>query len=298
MRFLSLLFIFAAGFLLALTAYGSVLPWAADAIIQPESITLGTPTGGDVFDTSRDFGLRILTAVKVLVSGFWLIWMVMIGAYMVVFSENEERIKSEKRQFFYVFVAFLFLNIPGLIYTVFFWDVLGSSRSMGAVGDGSSVDFWDSTTLFGINGFVPQIIGFFEVFIFGIAILTMTWWAFRMIVSGGNEEVQKKAKNRLLNGFLGLIFLGFVKFWGSIIAKGDFFGEFATVGQKFLWLALYFAPPVVIGFLVLAAFYMITSGGDEERVKKAKSIFTNTLIASVILLWAYSFISDLATFTL
>jgi hypothetical protein len=70
------------------------------------------------------------------------------------------------------------------------------------------------------------------------------------------------------------------------------------VGNRFLGLALYFAPPAVIFFLVMAAYYMITSGGDEERVKKAKSIFVNTLIASLILLGAYSFVTDLATFTL
>lgn len=42
---------------------------------------------------------------------------------------------------------------------------------------------------------------------------------------------------------------------------------------------------------------MITAAGDEEKVKKAKSIFTNTLIAALILLGAYSFVSDLATIT-
>jgi hypothetical protein len=63
-------------------------------------------------------------------------------------------------------------------------------------------------------------------------------------------------------------------------------------------LALYFAAPIVVAFLVLAAFYLITSAGDEEKVKKAKSIFVNTLIASIILLGAYSFITDLANFSL
>jgi hypothetical protein len=48
-------------------------------------------------------------------------------------------------------------------------------------------------------------------------------------MSGGNEEIQKKARTRIVNGVLGLLFFGFVKVWGSVIAKGDFFGEFATV---------------------------------------------------------------------
>jgi hypothetical protein len=65
-----------------------------------------------------------------------------------------------------------------------------------------------------------------------------------------------------------------------------------------LGLAMYFAAPVAIFFLVTAAYYYITSAGDEERIKKAKSIFTNTLIAALILLGAYSFLSDLVSFSL
>ena len=80
------------------------------------------------------------------------------------------------------------------------------------------------------------------------------------------------------------MFLGFVKVWSGVVAKGDFFGEFATIGNKLLGLAIYFAAPIVIFFLVIASYYYITSAGDEERTKKAKSIFINTLIASLILL--------------
>jgi hypothetical protein len=53
--------------------------------------------------------------------------------------------------------------------------------------------------------------------------MMFTWGLFRLILSAGNEEIQKKAKTRILNGVLGLIFFGFVKVWGSVIAKGDFF---------------------------------------------------------------------------
>lgn len=92
----------------------------------------------------------------------------------------------------------------------------------------TTIEFWDQATLLG-NGFIPSLISFFEIFIFGIAILTFTWGFFRLLMSGGNEEIQKKARTRIVNGVLGLLFFGFVKVWGSVIAKGDFFGEFATV---------------------------------------------------------------------
>jgi hypothetical protein len=274
----------------------AVLPPAATSDLPGVSIDVGTPPGGNVFDASRDFGMRILKSVKVVVSGFALIYIVLLGATMIIFSENEEKIKSQRRQMSYILIAFLFLNIPGTLYIIFFGDVMGSSTPKDQIGDVTEVKFWDDVTFLG-NGFLPSIISFFEIFIFGIAILTFTWWFFRLILSGGNEEIQKKAKSRILNGILGLLFFGFVKVWGSVIAKADFFGEFGVVGNRLLGLALYFAAPVVIWFFVLAAFYMITAAGDEEKVKKAKSIFTNTLIAALILLGAYSFVSDLATIT-
>lgn len=46
--------------------------------------------------------------------------MVMIGANMVVFSRDEEKIKTQKKQITYSLVGFLFLNIPGMLYQIFF----------------------------------------------------------------------------------------------------------------------------------------------------------------------------------
>ncbi|GAB0174755.1 MAG: hypothetical protein HHAS10_06340 [Candidatus Altimarinota bacterium] len=299
MRFFALtLFIIGLFFSGVSSLSASALPGTADAQLPGVSITVGTPTNGTLVDSSRDFGLRILQAVKVLVSGFALVYIVLLGVYMIVFSESEDKIKAQKRQLAYVLIAFLFLNIPGTIYIIFFGDVLGSSTVNGSIGTTTDLIFWDTNTLLGSTGFVPAMISFFEIFIFGVAILTFTWGLFRLLMSGGDEERQKQAKSRIVNGVLGLIFFGFVKVWGNVVAKADFFGEFATMANKLLGLALYFAAPIVIGFLVMASFYMITAAGDEEKVKKAKSIFTNTLIASVILLGAYSFVTDLATFTL
>jgi hypothetical protein len=47
--------------------------------------------------------------------------------------------------------------------------------------------------------------------------------------------------------------------------------------------------------LTIAGYYYITSNGKEERVKKAKSIVINTILATLILLASYTFLLDLAT---
>jgi predicted nucleic acid-binding Zn ribbon protein len=275
------------------------LPGSVDGVLGPVSINVSNWGGTDIYSTTRGLGLQILRWVKLLVSGIALIWLVILGANMVVFSENEEKIKSQRTQITYMLIGFLFLNIPSLVYTIFFWDTLGSSTISGEViWDSTVINFWDAGTFLSANGFLYQLIWFFEVFIFGVAILMFTYGFFRLMLSAWDEEVRKKARNQITYGILALLFVSFVRYWGTVIAKGDFFQEYATIGGKILGLALYFAPPVAIGFLVYAAFMMITSWGDEERVKKAKSIFLNVFIAALILLWVYSFVSDLANFSL
>lgn len=68
---------------------------------------------------------------------------------------------------------------------------------------------------------MADIIGFLQVFIFGVAIIMFTWGLFRLIISGGDEEVLKSAKNRIIYGVLALLFMAFVRFWGPVIANGD-----------------------------------------------------------------------------
>jgi hypothetical protein len=63
-------------------------------------------------------------------------------------------------------------------------------------------------------------------------------------------------------------------------------------------LALFFAWPIAIFFLTLAWYYYITSNGDEERVKKAKAIVINTVIATLILLASYTFLLDLQSISI
>jgi hypothetical protein len=66
-------------------------------------------------------------------------------------------------------------------------------------------------------------------------------------------------------------------FTGSIEQGKDIFQSLANM-------ALYFAGPIAIFFLSLAGYYFITAAGDEEKIKKAKSIVINTVLATLILL--------------
>jgi hypothetical protein len=83
--------------------------------------------------------------------------------------------------------------------------------------------------------------------------------------------------------------------WRNFVFIWDFKWTWQDVFSKLANLALFFAGPIAIFFLSLAWYYYITSGWEEEKIKKAKSIIINTGLATLLLLWIYTFLLDLKT---
>jgi NADH:ubiquinone oxidoreductase subunit 6 (subunit J) len=135
---------------------------------------------------------------------------------------------------------------------------------------------------------------FMEIMIFIAAVFMLTLAGIQLLTSRGREEKLKEAKNKILYTVLALVFVGIINVWERVAFNGivqegvNLFGSLAN-------LALFFAAPVAIFFLSLASYYLITANGDEEQLKKAKNIVINTLLATLILLAAYTFLLELGT---
>ncbi|NRH21269.1 hypothetical protein HOO68_04460, partial [Candidatus Gracilibacteria bacterium] len=151
--------------------YASVdIPGTAQ--ITAASIEVNIANDGSV-TSAKDFGFQILQILKIAVSGVAIIYMVLIGAYMVIGSDSEDTVKTQRKQIIYAIVAFLFLNLPSLAYTVFFLDTTGVSVTPAA--SWSSMDngfFWNNA---GFEGIFGNIVAFLRVFIFGAAVTMFTW---------------------------------------------------------------------------------------------------------------------------
>lgn len=261
-------------------------------VIRDDSIVVNVD-GTDIVSVGQGFGLRILALMKIVISWFALVFMVMIGVHMVIFSENEERVKTQRRQIVYVLIWFLFLNIPWLVYEVIS-PATASGNNIGTSSWSDASLFWYTANL---PGFVWGIVGFFRVFAYGVAILMLTWGFFRLILSSGDEEQVKSAKSRVIYSSLALMFLLFVDAWVRIFSGGSLSAAIPGVAGTLFKLALFFAAPTAIFFIIYGAYYYITSAWDEERVKKGKNILLNTFVASLILIAAFSFLSDLVNFS-
>ncbi len=262
--------------------------------------SLDIPTSGNTLQDVSNTGFSILAFVKWILMAVMIIYIVYAWAMMVMsMGSDEEQLSGSKRQLWYALIALIFINIPGTLYEAFYKD--GTTRVGSRISDDA---FWEESTessgniLFDFfvfeNTLNDQIVLFLEVAIFAGAVFFLTLAGVTLVTSRWREDRMKEAKEKLIYTILALVFVGIIEawkwvaFWGSIESGINLFESLAN-------LALFFAAPVAIFFLTLAGYYYVGSNGEEEQVKKAKSIVVSTILATLILLAAYTFLLDLAT---
>lgn len=239
----------------------------------------------------KGFAGNLLSVARFVVSWFALIYIVLIGVNMIISSDDDGVIAKQKKQILYAGFAFLFLIIPDVAYRIF----MGEDRTVTSGGNWTSTEgttFYNTTGAFGVEGFLGDALGFLKVFAFIGAIIMFVWGAFGLIMSRGKDEYKDSAINRLTYGVMGLLFLGIVEVWTRAMGDSNLQKGITDVAGSVFGMALFFAAPVAIFFLILGAYYYITSGGDEDRAKKGKNIFLYTFIASIILLAGGTFLTE------
>lgn len=280
------------------TSFASAVNIPGSDEIQDVSLSIGSSWNA-IADISNT-GFNILRIVKRILMGLMVIFMVYAGAMMIMsMGSNEEQLSSAKRQIWYAAVALVFINIPGTLYEAFYKN--GDTSVWWGI---SSDSFWNASTESSGNLFFDffvfghtlndQIVMFLEVTVFLAAVFMITLAGINLMTSRGKEEKMKEAKNKILYTILALIFVGIIEAWKRVAFDGKI-SDGVNLFESIANLALFFAAPVAIFFLTLAGYYFISSNGDEERVKKAKSIIINTVLATLILLAGYTFLIDLAT---
>lgn len=140
------------------------------------------------------------------------------------------------------------------------------------------------------------LIDFFRYLISGIAMIVIIIQAIKL-VSTANEEEATKAKTTLLMGIIGLMVIQLA----DVIVKRMFFGEQGEAFEDAATSEIYAQESVsqirgVIGFvqvfvgvgavlvIIIRAFTLITSSGDEEAVTKAKQHILYALVGVAIVI--------------
>lgn len=133
------------------------------------------------------------------------------------------------------------------------------------------------------NNLFLQILSFFKVLAFFLAIIMMVVSGFKMMAAMDKEDKVKAGKQGAINVIVALIFIKIIDYVFYIAQTADFAQRASTLIldiAKILWWIL------GISF-VLALFYagyqMFLSGGDEKAMKKTQSILINIVIVSVVI---------------
>lgn len=229
---------------------------------------------------------------------WWLLVIYIVYAWtMMIISmwDDEKQLSSSKRSLWYAIVWLLFINIPWTLYR---------SLSDKRTSDDITWSYGDVITIYNRNIFMNSdyfwstlgsIITFLEIAVVALAIFVFIYNWIKIMVSWGEDKNMSEAKSKILWSLFWLIFIWIMEVWRNMVFIWDFKWAWQDMFSKLANLALFFAWPIAIFFISLAWYYYITSGWEEEKIKKAKNIIINTALATLILLWMYTFLLDLRT---
>jgi len=292
---LILLTIFSFSYFWESLAWYWEIPWKN--IIEDVSTNINY-SNKNIVNNINSTWFKILSVAKLIIQWVLIIFIVYIWAQMIwAMWDDEESLSSAKRQIWYSVVAMFFVNIPWSLYSAFhqtdYWKLWNRINSWDFSNKWSESNMFFDVFNFWYT-FWDQIVWFLEALILAIAIVMIIYEGIKLITSRWREEKITEAKNKVTYSILALVFVWVIEAWKNfafsfeISQATNIFGNLAD-------LALFFAAPVAFFFLTLAWYYFITSAWDEEKLKKAKSIVINTVLATLILLAAYTFLLDLAS---
>lgn len=242
---------------------------------------------------------KVFKTLKIVIGWLLVIYLVYAWTMMIISMWNdEEKLSASKKTFWYTIVWLLFINIPWKLYDAFSWKITSDNISWSP---------WNTTTIYTRNIFMNSqdfwntfdwVISFLQISIVVVAIFIIVLSWIKIMLAKWKEEDITENKNKILWSLAWLVFIGIMEVWRNIIFSWDFSWKWKELFSSLANLALFFAWPIAIFFLSLAWYYYITASWDEEKIKKAKNIIINTLLATLILLWMYTFLLDLNTLTL
>jgi len=224
----------------------------------------------------------------------------MIGVIRLLFSNaGEEDLAKWRNNIIWVSVGIFLMQIAFSI-----WKTLLITDDHSSVGGVLSWEFW--------NQVIAPIVALMQ-FLAGFLFLGMMIYAFYMMVTGsGDEERVKKGRSMVIYAIIGFVLVQLPFTIVSLIYGGvpdcaaenstlwsyavgpcnsattaDLKGLVGVIGQIFKWLNSFLTVLCVI-LVIYAGWLVLISGGDEEKLKKAKNIIIYIIIGFVLLIASHA----------
>lgn len=288
-----------------------VWEWAVNlAEIPNTSIVGGDTLQWDFMFSLKATAVELIYYAKILLNGLVFFALLWVGAVWILSMWEESGRTEWKWKFIISIVALVLINVPEVLYRIF----TGSdSYTQGTIqrvsgktiittdpgGQFTEADFVACDNFlfcpYGLfnNVYVRWFFFALEVLMVVIAVIFFTFGGIKLMVSGGKEDSLKTARNRFIYGGIALLVVGFVEWlyravflWGLVTGDVAILINIANVFLFFAW-------PIAIIFLIIWAYYYITSGGSQERADKGKKILLYTFLATILLLLSYTLIVEI-----
>ena len=268
-----------------------------------EDLSITNAPSWDIEDMVNTTWISLLKTVKLILQWLLIFFIVYIWIQMIISMwSDEEELSKAKRQLWYSLIALVFINIPWTLFEAF--NITNKDSVWASINwtEFTKPADWNNNIFINYNIFwetlFENVLWFIEIAILWVAVLMLVIAGIRILTSRWREEKIKEWKNKFVWSIIWLIMLALIEVYKWFVFTWDIWNKtswWTWLFVSMINMALYIAWPIAIAFLTLAWYYYITSAWDDERIKKAKSIIINTIIATIILIASYTFLLDLIT---
>lgn len=247
----------------------------------------------------RNFMIRVFKSgwVAVFIVALFL---ALVSVIRLLVSENSDEDFKKWRNSLIWSLAGLFL-ISIAYYVVDIFDVDSGVGNVGrvVVYDGQTTALIMDTIVYPLISFLWYVAVFFFIF-------AIIYGFYRMVASAGDEGGIKQWRRTFFNAILGFILVLIAEPFVSLIYSGDscrvaVFGSIKTECQNrsldtlalmgiFTKIIIFLnglVALVTLIFILYAGFLVLTSGGNEAQVTKARKIIIYAIIGIVLLVFSY-----------
>jgi hypothetical protein len=233
--------------------------------------------------------LYVVDLMKYLMGGVTVMMLIAIGVNMVVAGKKIDEVAPKMKEALkYVMIGLVVVIMSGeIIKTVFFGEsgeVYRSETDIKAAAQAGTAQ-------------LRGVYGLLEMFVGSVAVLMIVVTGFRMVTSGGNEEVVNKSKKQITWAIIGLVVIGLSELVVKDIIfpkEGSTLPDVIKAQQTIVTITNFassFIASVAIAMYMYGGYLYVTAAGKEDSVGKAKKVLIGATIGLVIALGAYGIVN-------
>jgi hypothetical protein len=218
----------------------------------------GGQPGGQLWGVVQTLGIVII-----------FVFLVLAGVKFIMEAKSGDGPKKAASSLFYIaYGAFLIFGVIWILGTVLnLPNVQGTTQLVNAVQ----------------NGLFLQILSFFKVLAFFLAIIMMVIAGIKMMSSMDKADKIKSARTGVLNIIIALVFIKLIDYIFYIAQVPTFAVQAKELIINVAIVLGYISGAAFVAAIFYAGFLFMTAGGSEDSIKKARAAITNIVIASVVI---------------